>query len=99
MLQVGIHDRTFWRTSHDGAALNVGGLVARCIVTSQARKWGNFFRSHLTSEFHCFRGHIIGHFSFILSPVEREAEQGVTKMVFVDRIQVHVVVLVGKMLA
>src|SRR2546430_3831379 len=38
VLQVGIHDGTFWRTSHDGAALNVGRLVARCIVTSRSEE-------------------------------------------------------------
>jgi hypothetical protein len=74
-------------------------MGARRIETSQARKRRNFLRAHRPNDFHCPCGSELCHPPFVIPPVQRQAEQWVTKMVLVRRVQIHVVASVSQMLA
>src|SRR5215467_6370225 len=71
VLKIGRDDGVSGRISHDGAALDVRGVVMGGVVGAQALEWINLARAHGASNFNSFGGSEFSHLAFIVAPVER----------------------------
>src|SRR5215472_2532815 len=75
------------------------GIVARGIVRAQARKGIDLPRAHGTGDANGYRRRELGHFAFVVAPIEGKAEEGVAERVLVDGVEVHEIRFVGEVLS
>src|SRR5215469_9545259 len=77
----------------------MGRLVACGVIRAKTPKKIDFFGTHGASDFYRLVGGEIDHFAFVVSPIERETQQRVAQLVFIERIEVHVVGFVSEVFA
>src|SRR5215472_4812949 len=72
------------------------GVVAGGIVRAQARKRIDLPRAHGTGDANGYRRGELGHFAFVVAPIEGKAKERVTERVLVDGVEVHEIRFVGE---
>src|SRR5512132_1492544 len=98
MLQPGIEHRIFCTRPHGGSTLNVRCLVRPAIVILWAYIGSSFHSTHSTEHFHRLGMSEVAHVAFVVSPVQGEPEQWVSKPVFVCWVEIHEVAAIGHVL-
>src|SRR6266566_5177429 len=76
----------------------MGGVVAGGIVRAQARERIDLPRAHGAGEVDGYRRGELGHFAFVVAPIQSKTEERVTERVFVDGVEVHEIRFVGEVL-
>src|SRR5215471_699168 len=98
MLKVAVYDARFGRCSHDGAALNVRGLVIDHVIAGAGPR--SFVKSgaHLTRDLALDLLSELALLELLIGPVQRKAQQRIAELIRVSRIKIHVSLAIRQVL-